>query len=479
MTGIIPVESAGIGTNPNTALEASGTYRDIVDAFFPGESEFRKQLLWADFLQTSGLSSNPSDTDISTQVSFLTFLRNVATTPAPESGPFAALFDAYLGNAATTASKQSLWDQFLQQIGYSFNPAADDTQALDKFVSFLQTNYTNSNVALQSSPDEVVKRQVMLATLNLAIALLSTLQQTVGAQANNLIYYSKLNQQYIDMMSQVPLYTATAPATGWTVNTQDLSKWTLSYDGISMADVANYMASLQTSGAVDQQFVLTNHDIDNDTPTTDAGLTRPFIKITFSTGDPNNPAHDPPSITVALEAIQVNAGGAVPPGTEVVLGTPFTQDINISSLGANPTESEVSTLYQQAWLSLYNSPQTNSNNETLQQVINFNVNVTLTGDPAIANANQITVASVPNLTPFIQTPFQGSDTTSIQLRAEQNTQEQQYIANAQSQQDALKNTITNVQNNLSQSQTAISNQINQITSFIQDLTDLITAIFGR
>ena len=162
------------------------------------------------------------------------------TTIYPVSGTYGSILQAYFGQIGAK-DKQNLWNSFLQEEGLSANPT-DATKAAD-FLAFVQENASTQSLAL--SPSEIAKRQIMVNTFKSVLAMLSTLQNTVAVQAKSLLFLSKLQQQYTEMLSQVPVYTPD-PNKTWTVST-DPSKFTFGYDNISVSDIANYLGYYQST----------------------------------------------------------------------------------------------------------------------------------------------------------------------------------------------------------------------------------------
>lgn len=179
------------------------------------------------------------------------------TTLYPVSGTYGSILQAYFGQIGAK-DKQNLWNSFLKEEGLSANPT-DSSKAGD-FLVFVQENASTQSTTL--SPGEIAKRQIMVNTFKSVLAMLSTLQNTVAVQAKSLLFLSKLQQQYTQMLSQVPVYTP-EPTKTWVVST-DPDKFTFGYNNISVSDISTYLANSQvTSGS--STFQLQTNSVTNQT----------------------------------------------------------------------------------------------------------------------------------------------------------------------------------------------------------------------
>ena len=449
----------GPGSIATSPLPTPGSQMlQLIDAFLPDDTNQQQQAQWDNFLVTSGYQTVPADDDPTAQAALLSYLRSVSSTPYPTTGPYAAILTSFLGSQRNPADIQSYWLNYLQNmLGVTSNPPDSDIAAQGKLVKFMQAVYTFESQSELPSPQESQKRAILSTTFDTVLTMLNSLQNTVSVQSTNLIYYGNLQQQYTNMMTRLPIYTATGPQ-GWTADTTDASNFTIGYNNTTIAEVSNYIAS-QIQAGVDTSFVFTNHITANDTTIPSGNM--PFIAVSFNTGNATTPG----SISIGLQ---------YPEGTPDQGGAPFVTNFSVGQF-QGMTAAQISQAYSSAFLSMYNDTTTTqafsltgsggpTTSYTLQGLIN-------------ADIAQINAAGGTGTTPFIQTPFQGSTTDTITQRGDFNNRNQSRLQVIKGLRDAVQQTAQQYQNFLSQDQNTLSNQSDLLTSMLQEVSNIMDAIF--
>lgn len=491
-------------TSP-TALPESGPYRALLNTFFPRETEARKQELWQSFLNAQGDSIDPAATNITAQHAWLQTLITaqeeiyppLATPPSTQYQFYQNAFAAFLG-PITPRQQQTYWKQFLGSIDYNFNPEPTDLAAQSAFIQYL-SQVLQDTFRSVPSPDEMIKRNVLLNTFSLLISVMALLQKALATLTKNIQFDTQMQTDLTNMIAKVPILTGTSLPVGWTINTANLSKWTLGYDNISMQDVMQWMAQ-NIINKQSQSFTFSGNLVG---PNTTQGT---YAVITFSTG---NPAGDPTN-TSNWPSIQVTLNDSGPSTNGLgIFGSSASS--NVITLALDPSKlqsmssSQLLNTLGQTWVAFFNTGSTldmplqypdadmfvTGNGSIVYPTLNVSSNGTEYESLNMTTANGTVVHSLSGLINYAQqqglsnnafssgipTPLEGTDTATTTTRTEVNTQSQQYIANLTAQQSTVKNTQSAEQSQADNMQTSLSDVTNFINQFYNTVTGLLSAIY--
>lgn len=141
--------------------------------------------------------------------------------------------------AGFVTKKDVLWAKFLQESGLTAQDPlvlAQDPAVLAKFVTFVQKTY-DSLQTNTLAPDEVRRRDLMFSVYDLVVLILQVLQRNVGVVGQNVVFLNKYAKEYATMMGRTAeaFYIGGALSLPQP-NRADLSKWTLGYDSITMQE---------------------------------------------------------------------------------------------------------------------------------------------------------------------------------------------------------------------------------------------------
>lgn len=367
----------------------------------------------------------------------------------PITGVYVNYLDSFFGNL-DSQEQQDLWDKFVVLNGYSLsNPPPQTLVTQEQFLQFLKGIY-DIEQTLVLSPDEVKKRDIMFRTFDILLEMLTTLQNTVGVQGKNLIFYGKWQEQYTQMLTRVPTYVGetsskqTSPAT-LTVDNMDQLKF--GYDNLSAKDIAEWWAYKQASGET------ATFNLDSEQQRV-SPLTGPLYTLSITTGAT-------PSASFSYVFTPPSPFPPLPVSINITLPTPST----------NP---DLTARYQEN-LTAFNTAFVNSWNTQIAPAYQ-NSTPGSTQDPT-------TLINVQWLHTYV-TPAGSTDQNEqrrgdaeSKARGEINARNQQYIENIRSLRDVVQNAAKQVESNLSQTKESISQQSDLLTSILESLKNLISAIF--
>lgn len=166
-------------------------------------------------------------------------------TTIPSGSPYETIADSYLDPDYANkvvgfgTQKDKLWATFLKENGLmATDPlvVAQDPAILTKFVAFLQKTYDSMQVNTLS-PDEVTRRDLMFTVYDLVVLILEVLQRSVGVVGGNVVFLNKYAKEYSNMMArEAEAFYVGGSLSLPQVNRNDLSKWTLGYNDITMKE---------------------------------------------------------------------------------------------------------------------------------------------------------------------------------------------------------------------------------------------------
>ncbi len=419
----------------------------------------------------------------------------------PTSGVYATYMASFFGNL-TSAERAALWDQFVTINGFSSAnpPTPGDINDQLQFLQFAQA-VTSRNQTMALSPDEIKKRDIMFETFDILLAMLTTLQNTVAVQGQNLVFYGKWQEQYTKAMTRVPIYVGGASSTPTLVPnstvitpTTDLKAITFGYNNISMDDIATWWATNQLAGN-NSSFTLSN--INGTAQITFKSGSSP--SITLSGNASSVPVYIPETFASPSDGtndVRVYTGSSTSPGFTVGLvpitigavtfpaNKTFLHGSDYLKTGIDTGETSVAGYvenFKQAFSDWWNNntdtPIINSVDGTpvnLVQQFLFN-NQGINGIPGLPTVPWQHSYVAPTVGPTdAQTKLADAEARS---RAEINARNQQYIENIRSLRTTVQNTAQNLESGLSQSKEAISQESNILTDIMDSLKGIIAAIF--
>lgn len=295
--------------------------------------------------------------------------------------------------------------------------------------------------------------------------MLTVLQNTVTTQSNNLVFLGKWQEEYTKMMTKVPIYVGT-PSQTVKVDLTTPSKFTLGYNDISIQDVADYVA---TTGQTAKIELLSSFTSAGSADNTSVYATITPTDITFELI-----ARAPAFLAFAGGAFYssgpitfpVSSSGTTSSQIAASIAKTFTDSFSIDlySLGAPPYSSIIGGLVAAPF--------------TISKFMNTNPLLGTSIAPAAIQGVPWRLAT-PNTADFSSLTQDEKDENSnvAKTRAEINTRNQQYIENLRSRRDTIRDQASVVENNLSTTKEAISQQAALLNSIIESLKGIIAAIY--
>ncbi len=480
----------------------TGFYATAFQNFFSGVSAPEQQQLWAQFLLDHNFSITPPPEDAVTEALFNRYAESVfglnvnvgydfTLLNPPTTGFYANAFSSYFSGLSSLQQKK-IWVQFLVNNKFTTSLPPDDAATQKLFIDYATTVLgviQNQNV---HSPEETRKRYIMSATLDSLTKMLGSLQDTIGVESRNLIFYGNWQQEYTKMMARVPTYvgqpdsTVKAPPV---VNTStDFTQFTFGYDKISVEDIANWWANSSLTKST-QPFIMNSQATNS--------LNEPLFTLTYTPQNGANPGTISWSYDFAVAGISNPVTGSAT--------IPF--QAPIETFTANPAQSQRDqaqtayvTAFEQAFVHAWNDGPI-----SLQSALSAVNGGNLTAINAVTTATT-TTAVQPRSTPdnsanssleLVQgfgyvapttayndaggniTPLGKLSDDNAKARGEKNAQLQQVLDNVRARRKTVQNLAQSLQSNLDQSRTTITNQSDLLNSILQTITDLVHAIYRK
>jgi len=331
----------------------------------------------------------------------------------PTSGFYNTVMQSYFGDLGASYQQQ-LWAAFLNNTGQTAPSETDPVTkaAFVKFASGVLARVDESIALIQLPPDEVAKRKILFDAFDAVLKMLGIVQDTIGAQAQLLIFYGNYQQEYTKMLTRVPLYTTSDPTT-WQPNATDASKFTFGYNKISVQDISDYVAS--TGSTVN----ITNGNL---------------------------------SFSINSGSVTLSANGSPVYNRTIAPASDSTQD--------------KSTATANAFLDTYNNNLSTINN-SIAYSGNFALPPRFVQVPVPAPAGSNTTA---------QDAANASNDTISRNMGEVNARNQTFIDNITAQRQVIRDQASVVQSTLSESQQKISQISDLLTSFLSTFATLVRSI---
>lgn len=491
-------------------------------------SPLELQKIWVRFLLERN-TTTPNASDGPTQTAFteyvLATLENLVLQQGaysdypplqpPTTGPLGDTMQSYFGGLSLQ-QQQAVWVQFL--VNNHYTPPPPNTLAV------LQDFQTYANAVFgamqrnQASQDEIKKRTIMSNTFDVLLQMLLSLQDSIGVQSRNLIFYGTWQQEYTSMLTRVPTYvgqpddTVHVPAT---VDADtDYTTFTFGYNKISVDDIARWWAYNSLVG-VNQPFVMSSMATINiyDPATNKLVQTVPQFELTYTPQNgstpgriewvvnspattatisvPNNPNniffgyHDE-TLTTSVAATGDYVDVALQPALSTFSGSGAQSGLK------NGIQSYM-TAFETAFATAWNSTDPNNLQASLASVnvanlaaINVDPNsVTgMQGARSQTDTSANSALELPWSYGYVAPP--GTDTKSVKgqlsdhdskLRAEVNARDQAYIENIRSRRKIVQDQAQQIQTNLDSSRQTVSNQADLMTSILNSLRGIFQSIF--
>ncbi len=397
-------------------------------------------------------------------------------SPPDVGTSYGNIMDAFF-STLSDGQKQQIWVNFLKANNLT-DPVPPGQEQL--FLTFIQQQIASNAVQVPSyvndtlSPDEVKKRNITFGVLNSVLNMLLALQNTVTVEAQDVAFYGKWQKAYTDMLTRVPTYIG-GEASNVHVDLNDLSKFTLGYNDISVEDIAKWWAQERIDGKNDTFSISTY--------TTLSATETQYVTINFS----------PSGIDWSITSQGTNSGGTLPQAVVTAsAGATFDQSVtnyenafktfwiafsgNIAAFSANQAQA-----YVNAFPSAPATIQANTTDTTQQkQLVQAQIfaQTAKNTDPYVnfEILKPYTYVAPANITQATDPKRTLSDAAS-KARAEINSRDQQYIENIRSLRQTVQDQQQQIQANLDQSRQTIPQQADLFNSIIDSLKGILASIY--
>ena len=500
----------------SSTYPTSGPFGSVLDNYFGSATALEKQNLWNVFVLDT-LNQNLANvaivngqavanpTNAANLNTFTSFVKGLALTPYPTTGPYGSILQSFLGTF-NDVQKQQIWDSFLNNQGLGSNPV--DSSQSGAFLDYVQKSASWLSETVTLSPAEVQKRALMVQTFESVLAMLETLQNTVAVQAKNLVFYSKLQQQYTLMLTGTSVYSPNEKNT-WVYNTTDASKFTFGYDNISVDDVASYMAQAQTQGLQSStSFQLSTDSIQHPGPDILGLIKADGTTLNINPGSEMNLnlsmsfTNNTPMLSVSM-SYKDTPNSAVQ--TAILSNTAITQPTT-TQINQNGAYAAYKTAWSGALMGKLTSSTLATNSIVFTGGGGFNINVaassitqsggnpptgytltnTTNGDPLgsltfgtfrVPWRATIPFASVTDSNGNVNTQEQQANSDATRLQGQYNALMQQFITNTRAKRQTIQNLGSTQQQGMNTSQQNVSSQANILTTMLQTIQAVMSAVF--
>lgn len=500
---------------------SSGFWANLFQPLFGSLPPTEQAAIWGYFLQSNGLTPTPAQ-DAATQALFTEYatneyayiqqfilaqgvMVNLPLLTPPTSGFYGNAFASYFAGQSPLMQQQ-LWVQFLVNNNFTITAPPEDPTLEAAFINFASRILTNINNQDVQSPLEVKKRLIMTLAFESLLKMLTTLQNTIGVQSQNLIFYGNMQQVMTKQMASVPTYigqpdnSVKVPSSVTpSVNGVQQTDWTnfkFGYNNISVANIAEWWASnsLKPPSTGTIPFVMTSQ-------ATVPNSTTPLFTLSFTPQVGNT---SPGSIT--WNSIDFGSGS---------VSIPIQSDISAFPLGGAQSQlQQAITQYSSAFEDAF----ANAWNNGLYATLNTNTGVVNSGNSTqFGTLNQLNLQAINAVTPNNSTgisPRSSNDTSnssSLELpwqygyvvpsgqyasasngsvtiagklsdneaksRSDINSRLQNFIENIRGRRQLIQNKSQQLQTDLDTSRQGISDESDILDNVLTTVNDLIKAIF--
>jgi len=383
----------------------------------------------------------------------------------PPNSPYSSILDGYFGYLSQ-ADKDSLWNTFKMQNGLTGNPANTDTQAITEFSNLIQLTYDMTE-RFQLSPTEMKNRELVVNIFDILIKFMRTVNDNISVLSKNIYFLSQYAQQYTNMIARVPIYIGNQ-SNQPVVNLQDLSKFTVGYDNISINDILTYTIKTGNSYTLGGGTAALLGSVYKWVPNTNT--------LTFT---PNSDSY-----TIAFHYDQRTVLNTISPTLPPVIIPAEDFSVNIP-YPSNATEVQKMDIAKQVFVGIYN---TNTSLRTLYETVpNSEL---FTGSDVVGFPYLFAGTTPPEILWRYNYVFTGNNAgggetyqaksdAEANRRAQANQIEQQYIQNAAANRQILNDRKKQEQDIL-QADIENNKAANDIMqSLVRQMRDMVDAIFVK
>lgn len=348
-------------------------------------------------------------------------------------------------NTTDTAKANKLWTQFLTSQGFATEAAFETAltnggaTAVTKYTNLynifvleqLAKTYQSESIILQST-DEQQQRDIVFKTFSLVLHMLSTLQKSMQASSEALVLYTKIQQQYTELLKKIPLSTL-SPGEATRVDITNIGKTILGgYGNITISDVLKFLLNKVKDAS--NNFTQNGSSSTRGSNDSDLGFSVSYVNTTHTlTFNCSRLSYSTNYATGTADVSNMSSQEIMDAAPEVLLKTAT------ATLGYLAPIGDTFTFMTQP---AYTAPSTK---------------------PLVATS---------------QDPMNRSeeDRQRQQLRAEINGQLQVYISNAQANRDLAQSASKPIENLVNQIREAIQAQLTLLNNIIELLKGLLGAV---
>lgn len=482
------VRSAGYWNTPATTIDLSGPFAEYLKNLYTKQQSFDETSaieptdpskilqnnLWNRFLSIYSIEDTyHTSSSKALQDEFKKFLQrynqyNITnevllsknTLPSasnPDGSAILNYLNSFYGDLSTQ-EKTDIWNSFLSRQGYTTNPTTL-ASLKDSFVDYINSLRKLQQEAERTtglSPNTILSRAILDSVFPSLRSMMTQSEQVVSNYAQAIMHYGKIQENYTQMMANVPTITPVSDITSSTqttlqvpsgdISTWDLSKVTFGYANISLGEVISWAVTNLMDPALPLGKTL------NFTPVSSNGVsyvgTYGFTlvedadgtkKIEISYENPYSGAHISKKTAVVV--------------TKDSLGFPLSTDDMINS----------------TTLAYKNLLQTISQENTAFLPFLQSHPQALTGRFL---SSEIKTVTDKDGNPIV-------DTGELDKRAEQNAVLGQYIESIRSQRDKINARLQQLQGVLTASRDAINSISDLWTSILETINNIMHSIFSH
>ncbi len=396
----------------------------------------------------------------------------------PTTGPYSSFMDSFFGYL-DTVEQQALWTSFLEKNSLTTNPADSDLVTQAKFMSFVQSTYTDMQ-QLSVSPSEAVRRHLMFSVFDIIILLMQKMQVSATEEGGLIRFLGKMQEVYTQMMSRVPIYIGGSANSGhidWT----DPSKFTLGFNDITMQELLQFVLTTGQTAVFDS-YLTTNKNaktglivVENGQKTYFTDITGYSISITpnLQSGDIHFELKDR---TTTGNGITVPTSWYTVVDGTVDTGLPLDKQVNqaFDILKAlRPIMDEKANLPTSA---VALDAATNGQYDAAQVqwwINNRRGKLIADNTPYIPQNSQFNLVYNPQSSEDDRV----DQNASSQKREQKNSVLQQYIENLRSKRETLRNQSDGVNTILETSKQSIKGSAGILNSIIQQMKNILDSVF--
>jgi len=386
----------------------------------------------------------------------------------PVDSTYSQILNSFFGYVSEE-DKAAFWNRFLVAKGAKASP--------NDFLEYVQTAYECLSM-LNLSPEEIARRHVLFNIFDIIILLMRTIQDTVGSEADHSLFLTKMQKQYTEAMSRVPIYISGVK--GEMKVSRDtlgaINDITFGYDQVSLTDIATYLTQV-VPGKYDpakpqnSTFML-GCTTQQDSVSSFTVYTKPYLKFIPTLTE-----------TPAGSGTYTNTGGTI----ELYVDAYYTAPLNSTHQGqrtdkitsitvTNPEDLESWKQASQTLLTPYLGQTTDSNgitHDVLHVAYTYGPNPIDIKQPLVVYWQfSDTRASNPGIS------AESLDQIT-KNRGARNKRSQQYIGAIKTKSSLVSEALSTIQSDLKNSINARKSFTSILTSSLQQLRNILDGIFSK